>query len=411
MGWFDDVVSTVRNVATKVVKVVRDAIRVIAEKGGAFIGAVKETYAKVKPYLQKLSPYLKSIAVAAEAIHPWLGKAVLAIDKAISALLALENSPILHQLEKAMRWVVELAKRLDERLSAMDEALAREHEAVFRAAKAHEHSAEHVKAFDLAAMINELALVKTGIANLIDDGDFIGFEHYLRLRATQKLIRTVEEVLARATTMEEISADDIFLVQIGAMLLSDAPEMSDAEAARLDAIVFSRYGKKLTPFVFEEMSKMWQLALTDDKRLWKRTAETLAVAQAKLSRLKLEVLLSPLSAQDQGELESLEAALPAELAANKALMKRNVEREYYVYATEGFLQLLEKTPEQIQADDQDFLLELGEEVGLLLTDCAHRDLRWADLSAEQQALIADFANVFRVDSIKRGEELEVECNG
>jgi len=263
----------------------------------------------------------------------------------------------------------------------------------------------------VAAMLNELALVKTGIANLIDDGNFKGFEHYLRLRATQKLMRSVEDVLTTASSLEQISADDIFLVQLGATLLSDAPQMNDAEAQRLDGIVVARYGKKLTPFVFEEMSKMWQLALADDERLWKRTAQTLAAAKAKLNRLKLEALVSPLAAEDQAVLDELKATLPQQMEANDDLMKRNVEREHYVSATEGFLQLLEKTPEELRANEQEYLLTQGQVVGLLLTECAQKDLRWADLTDEQQVLIADFANIFRADSIKRGEELEVECNG
>ena len=92
-------------------------------------------------------------------------------------------------------------------------------------------------------------------------------------------------------------------------------------------------------------------------------------------------------------------------------MKRNVEREHYISATEGFLQLLEKTPEQLHADDQEYLLTQGQEVGKLLIECAQNGTRWDKLSDQQQSLIADFANVFREDSIKRGEELEVECNG
>lgn len=413
MGWFSNLVSSVSNVVGSVVSAARtvlhEAVSWIANKGESFIGSVKETYAKVKPFLQKLSPFLQGAASLAP--FPWLKAAILAVDKGLTALLALENSPILKRLERAARWVIDLATRLDRKLTAMEEAEAREHQQAFAEAKARTANAEQARAFDVAAMLNELALVKTGIANLIDDGKFEGFEHYLRLRATQKLMRSVEDALATASSLEQVSADNIFLVQIGATLLSDAPQMSDAEAQRLNGIVMARYGKALTPFVFEEMSKMWQLALADDERLWKRTAQVLAAAKAKLNRLKLEALVSPLAAEDQASLDELKGTLPQQMAANEDLMKRNVEREHYVSATEGFLQLLEKTPEQLRANEQEYLLTKGQEVGLLLTECAQKDLRWADLTDEQQALVADFANIFRADSIKRGEELEVECNG
>lgn len=413
MGWFDSLVSGVSSAVSSVVSaartVVHKAVSWLANKGESFIGSVKETYAKVKPFLQKVSPFLQGAAKLAP--YPWLSAAILAVDKGLTALLALENSPILKQVERAARWVIDLAKRLDRKLTAMEEAEAREHQAAFTAAKAQTRTAEQANAFDVAAMLNELALVKTGIANLIEDGNFSGFEHYLRLRATQKLMRSVEDRLTTASSLEQISADDIFLVQLGATLLSDAPQMSDAEAQRLDGIVVARHGKKLTPFVFEEMSKMWQLALADDERLWKRTMQTLAAAKAKLNRLKLEALVSPLPAEDQAVLDELQGTLPQQIEANDDLMKRNVEREHYVSATEGFLQLLEKTPEELRANDQEYLLTQGQEVGLLLTECAQKDLRWADLTEAQQGLIADFANIFRADSIKRGEELEIECNG
>jgi hypothetical protein len=409
MGWFSGLTSFVSSVASAATNVVRSAVSWIADKGEAFIGTVKETYAKVKPFLQKISPFLSQVAAAAP--FPWLKDAILAVDKGLSALLALENSPILKQVERAALWVIDLAKRLDRKLNAHEEAEAREHQQAFAAARAASKGSADAHTFDVAAMLNELALVKTGIANLIEDGDFQGFEHYLRLRATQKLMRTVEDALTGAGTLEQIAADDIFLVQVGATLLSDAPAMSEAEAARLDRIVQARYGKKLTPFVFEEMSKMWQLALSDDERLWKRNAQTLNAAKAKMSRLKLEALVSALAPQEQAELDALLASVPAAIAANDDLMKRNVEREHYVSATEGFLQLLEKTPEQLRAADQEYLLDQGAEVGALLTECAQKNLRWADLSEEQRGLIADFANIFRADSIKRGQELEVECNG
>lgn len=410
-GFMSAVGSAISSVVEGAVNVVRKVVEVLATKGEAFIGTVKETYAKVKPHLQKLSPYLKAAAAFVAPVFPWLSSAILAVDRAINTLLALENSPVLKKLEQAMRWVIDVAKRLHVKFNAAEEMKAREHQEAFTAARAHTETAEQKTAFDLAAMINELAIVKTGIANLLEDGNFTSFEHYLRLRATQKLIRPIEDTLATAQSTAEISADDIFLVQLGATLLSDKPDMSDDEIARLDGIVVSRHGKKLLPFVFEEMSKLWQLALTDDERQWKRTSATLSAAKAKMSRLKLEALVSPLSTEEQATLDELTASLPAAIAANDDLLARNVEREHYVSATEGFLQLLEKDEAELRANDQDYLIDLGGEVGTLLMDCAQKGLRWKDLSQHQQALIADFANIFRADSIKRGEALEVECNG
>lgn len=417
-SWLSDVtssvVSAVGSVASAVYngakKVAREAISWIASNGEGLITSVKETWAKVKPYLQKTSPFLKGLAAAAP--FPWLKGALLAIDKGVTALLALENSPILKQLERAAQWVIKLAKRLDQQLTAQEEAEAREHQQTFNQAMAEAQGTAQAGTFDVAAMLNELALVKTGIANLLDDRKVItDMEHYLRLRATQKLIRTVEDKLSIVALIEHISADDIFLVKLGASLLSDDPQMSEADANRLDSIVTQRFGTTLTPFVFEEMSKIWQLDLTEDERQWKRTVVIVNKAKARLKSLQFEARVTQLSAADQATLHQLEAELPEQLLVNEDLMKRNVEREHYISATEGFLQLLEKTPEQLHADDQEYLLTQGQEVGKLLIECAQNGTRWDKLSDQQQSLIADFANVFREDSIKRGEELEVECNG
>ncbi|NYE59968.1 hypothetical protein FHW58_001120 [Duganella sp. 1224] len=408
------VVSAVSSVASAVYdgakSVVREAISFIANKGEGLIATVKETWGKVKPYLQKISPFLQGIAKLAP--YPWLKGAILAVDKGLTALLALENSPILKKLERAAQWVIKLAQRLDRKLSAMEEAEAREHQQTFDEAKAHTQGGKHAGTFDVAAMLNELALVKAGIANLIDEGQTVtDMEHYLRLRATQKLMRTVEDKLSVAASLEHITADDIFLVKVGASLLSDAPQLSEVDAERLDGIVLQRFGTKLTPFVFEEMHKMWQLDLTEDERQWKRMVTVLNTAKAKLKNLQFQAKVTQLSAADQATLDHLAAELPEQMQANEDLMKRNLERENYISATEGFLQLLEKSPEELRASGQEYLLTQGKAVGEVLIACAQHGTRWHQLSPEQQALIGDFANIFREASIKRGEALVVECNG
>lgn len=425
MGWFSSVCSFVGSAVSAVTsaagsavssvyngakKVAREAISWIANKGEGLIKTVKETWIKVKPYLQAISPFLKKAAPAVP--YPWLKTAIIAVDTAITGLLALENSPILKRLERGARWVIKLAQRLDQQLTAQEEAEAREHQQTFNEAKAAAHGSVQANAFDVAVMLNELMLVKTGIANLVNDGKVVAdMEHYLRLRATQKLMRSVEDKLTVAATAEDISSDDMFLVRLGASLLSENPNMSEADAERLDGIVMERFGTKLTPFVFEEMSKMWQLDLTEDERKWKRMVPVLNKAKARLKSLQFEAKVSELSTEDQAALAHLEAELPGQLQANDDLMKRNVERESYISATEGFLQLLEKSPEQLRAADQEYLMTQGEQVGLLLIETAQAGTRWDRLLPEQQALIADFANIFREDSIKRGEELVMECHG
>ena len=107
-------------------------------------------------------------------------------------------------------------------------------------------------------------------------------------------------------------------------------------------------------------------------------------------------------------LAELQSAVPALKASNDQLAKLNRERRNYVYASEGFMQLLEKTEEELIAEDRAYLIRQGSEVGMILIDCAQNGRPWDALSEDQQSLIIDFANIFEEDCHARGKELEVE---
>ena len=74
-------------------------------------------------------------------------------------------------------------------------------------------------------------------------------------------------------------------------------------------------------------------------------------------------------------------------------------------ATEGFLQLLEKTPEQIEAEDRSYLLKEGEAVGELLIQCAQNDTPYSALEPDQQVLLTDYANIFKKEAENRTKTL------
>jgi hypothetical protein len=112
-----------------------------------------------------------------------------------------------------------------------------------------------------------------------------------------------------------------------------------------------------------------------------------------------------LSAEESAELARLKGELPAAKQALDDLSQRQRDIQRYVGAAEGFLQLLEKTPEQIEAEDRGFLLEEGGHVGRLLIDCAEHDKPFSKLDPEDQALVNDFANAFRKDSKNRMKDI------
>ena len=59
MGFLDRAKGFVKSAARVVVSVVSDAMSWLANEGENFIGTVKETYAKIKPFLVKTSPFIK----------------------------------------------------------------------------------------------------------------------------------------------------------------------------------------------------------------------------------------------------------------------------------------------------------------------------------------------------------------
>jgi len=86
-----------------------------------------------------------------------------------------------------------------------------------------------------------------------------------------------------------------------------------------------------------------------------------------------------------------------------AIKRRDIER--YVGAIEGFLQLLEKTSEEIEAEDRSYLIEEGATVGMILMRCAQEDIAFKDLNPEEQELITDYANIYKKEADIRMEKV------
>lgn len=78
----------------------------------------------------------------------------------------------------------------------------------------------------------------------------------------------------------------------------------------------------------------------------------------------------------------------------------------YIYAAEGFLQVLEKTEDQWCEGDREWLLDDSKEVGMLLIQCMEGGVHWNELTEEEQSLIIDFANIFENDSKQRTAQIE-----
>jgi hypothetical protein len=418
MEFFSNVWSGVTSIASSVVSVAKSAwektkevagkaIGLMAEKAESFVGKVKDVWKKVKPFIAKVvQPALKIAAKWTAAnlpTFPWVSAAITAFDKALDALLAWDQTEMAKKLDAAIHWVIQKAKDLhDINLNEEEMATAEQHEETLRAAR-NEVKGDAAKAIDLASLITSYAQLTTRITHVMENNNIEDFEHYLRLRASQKLLKDTEKRLIHAQDINAINADDLFLMQIGAELLKKVPEISNAETQRLDDIIRGRFNQKLIPFVFEEMIMAWGYSLETMEAEWKTESDAINKDQILLRRLEIAQRLSQLEPEETAVLADLQSKVPALKAHMDQKRKRTNEMRSYVFAAEGFLQMLEKNPEDFA--DKEYLLEDSSTAGMIIIDCAQHGKQWEELTESEQILIIDFANIFEEASRARAARL------
>ena len=393
----------------KTKEIAAKAVNWMAEKAENFVGSIKKVWQSVRPFIDShIRPLIK--AAAAVAPWPWLKGALLVLDKGLAYVSAFDRSPLAKKIDEGIRWAIHAAKNLKETWLKKPEEIeeANERKQVFEEAIA-QMPPEEAKSVELAAMINDFVLVQTAIKNIFDKNEIHDFEHYLRLRATQKLLKYAEQTLNGATDIEQITEDDIFLLKAGAGLLAANPELSDAEAIRLDDIIRKRYNKKLIPFVFEEMVMAWNQNLGELEKQLKTETATLSKNTVLLRRLEMAKKISDISTEEEAALNQMKTETATIKSQVDALSAKTRERKNYVYAAEGFLQTLEKSQEELAAEGRDYLAEEGGQVGMIIIDCAQHGRKWETLNEEDQMLIIDYANIFKNESELRTKQLiEVE---
>lgn len=424
MGWFDkcldfgrSAVGFVGDAIDRVKEVAGEAIGWMATKAEGFVGTVKTAWHAVKPYVEQIRTVIRTAAAALPI--PWLSSALTMLDAGLGALTAFENSPIAKKVDAAIKWAIALAKRWQEkRAAALQEVdqgnerlndnelqMAKGHQETFRFAEREAATEDQQHQLEIAAAINDFEIAKTDLANAIDV-EPTDFEHYLRLRATQKLLNLADKKFRTAMSMDDLSVDDLFLVRIASDLIKDKPELSQQAAERLDRLLTERYGKKLTPFVFEELVACWSKRAETLGVEWDASNRQYAKNKMLLKRLTLaKKVQQELSEEECAELVSLEKDVPLQKEELDAIATQQQDIETYVGAVEGFLQLLEKTCDQIKQENRGYLLEKGAEVGRLLIDCAKNDKPFSAFAPHEQSLITDFANIFQSESKRRMQDL------
>lgn len=386
------------------------AVGWIAEKAEGFVDGVKNVWNTVKPYMDQIRSALKAAAAATSGI-PWLSGALTLLDKGLGALTKFENSPIANKVKQAIDWAIKLAKRWrgnskenenkPDRLNEEELEEAKKHQENLRFAEREIVSDEQRHQLELAAVFNDYEIASTDLANTIDKAPE-NFEHYLRLRASQKLLAMADKKFRMAKTVDDLSADDIFIVRIASDLMKANPELSKEAALRLDRLLTEKYGKKLMPFVFEELIASWAKRADTLENKWKNDNKAYAKdVSLRKYLLGAQEIQSELSIEEKNLLTVLEMELPNKKEKLDILATTHRDVERYVGAAEGLLQVLEKSPEEIEAEGRAYLLEESQHIGKLLIDCAQNEKPFSELDAENQSLMTDYANIFKKESKAR----------
>ncbi len=401
------VYNTAKNIAGK-------AIDWIADKAEGFVDGVKKVWSAVKPYVEHIRTAIRAAALVVPI--PWLKGALLMLDTGLGALTAFENSPIAKKVRDAIDWAIKLAKRwkwekeLDQqhrrdRLEVQELTEAKQHQENLRFAEREIVDESQRHQLELAAAINDYEIANTELANTIEKG-VNEYDHYLRLRAVQKLLKLIDGKFRSAKTVDELSADDLFLVRIASDLIKDNPELKTEAAQRLDRILTSVYGKALQPFIFEELTAAWGKRVKALGTEWAEKNKSYAKDSMLYKRLEIaKKVQGELSVEEALQLDILKMELPKQKQLLDGLATKQRDLDRYVGATEGFLQLLEKSEEQIEKEDRSYLLDEGATVGKLLIECAQNDTPFSNLSEEDRELLTDYSNIFKEESKTRTKTL------
>jgi hypothetical protein len=402
MGFFSGLFSAITTFAKRAwettKQVVSKAVGWIADKAEVFAGAVGKIWRHVKEkYVAPAFAWAK-----AKAPWPWLAAAIGTFERVI---LGFGDSAMGKALKEALEWIIEAARDLRRRvLSAAELTAARIRKALFGEAAAN-LTEEQFAAVRLAEVINDYVITQSTVAAILEANTVSSFEHYLRLRAAQRLLELTARTLESAQTVASITDDDRFLLEVTTELLAENPQITDAAAERLDRLVRERLGGSagLVPFVFREMVVAWAGKLDD----FAIRLEALSLARSEAedrARMQAgEVRRDGAASLDVPKAESGKSV--QELTEAKlALDEERRQFAAYVNAAEGFLQILEG-----RCDDREYIASKADRVGKLIIDCAQHGRKWETLSVEEQQLITNFANIFEADLQKRLVTVEISA--
>lgn len=408
MGLWNRFKSAVSSTINTIKEKAAAAVNWMADKAETFVGDVKKIWKTVKPYLGQARAALTMLA----QYSPWpiVTAMALGLEKVLGFLENIDKHPLMEKLQKAIDWVIKAAREIREKV--LNDIEIKEAEARARTFK---ETIDRVPAAELAAvrvaeLINAYLLTKAKILRVVDSEQFKDFNHYLRIRAAQKLLKFYEKRMTSIERLSDVDTDMMALMDISTSLLDENPTLTIEQTQALNELTTLHFGKPVVPFVFEEMTLAWNMDLQHLEDQWQQFNQSLARDKVLAKRMAMASRTEALTPEEQVVLNDLERNLGRDSQRLENLEVSIREKRSYVYASEGFLQLLEKDEQQLIEDGQEYLADRSEEVGALIARCAQQDVKWADLSEDEQALLIDFGNIFEDDCRARTEafkEIEV----
>ena len=114
-----------------------------------------------------------------------------------------------------------------------------------------------------------------------------------------------------------------------------------------------------------------------------------------------------LEENEKEQLRELTNKIPELERQLQSVETRRRDLDTYVGAAEGFLQVLEKDPAQLEDEGRLYLIENGrnERVGEILISCAQNNKSFASLVDSDQMLLTDYANIFKVEASARMQRI------
>ena len=431
MGWISDawdsvcdfaseVVEKVKDVAVKVADVAGNVLVKMAEVGEKVVSTVKSVWKKIKPFIEivikKAPVILKVVSLALKRIpHPWaqaiaviLDKGSVIFQKGLAALFGLENSPVLKKIDKALKFILPKMKDFGNSLKSWAEIQkARDLQNELDSLVITPQSQEE-KILLLTKILNRFLILKGTVLKLVEEDNIQSMEHYLQLKATEKIFHEFQERISKGLQIEDVTNDDLFMFEVADVLVSQNPELSEDAIVRFDSLVQKMFGMPLLALVFSEMVTFWSSTLEIDVKRQKDLNMELSAKEVIVKRLeknkKFEI---DLDAEELKQLASLKKQIPGIRKEYDVLTKEIMHQQSYIYAAEGMQRALEQNIIEVVETESDAsaIEESIPELAELLIGCFRNGVQWEDLSTADQSLIRDFANIFKAASQDRAGKL------